>query len=313
MESNGKKTALVLSGGSIRGAFQAGAINRILQSGIKPRAIYGISVGSLNGGFLADRAGKAALDKREPNWPEIGDELGRFWLENITSFEKIGKKRNKLRLLISLIRSSFDGLIDTKNLRELVVRSLDEDHLRACPITFKAGCVDIESGRLITADSQSYYPDLRKYIIASTAIPIVMPVSWIQDRPFLDGGLRDVAPLKVAIDGGAEEIFCLLCQEKTIKESRLNLGNLAEYAERMMDIVINETLNNDIERAEKINARLRAECDRAVEEAAGHKYIPIKVIRPSASLNIELTDFNRADIERIYKLGQKEAAEKLKE
>ena len=83
------KNALVLSGGSIRGAFQAGAIAHVLEKGFKPDGIYGTSVGSLNGGFLAERAGRSKT--KEPAWPAIGKELENFWLTNINSFKKIGK------------------------------------------------------------------------------------------------------------------------------------------------------------------------------------------------------------------------------
>jgi len=50
--------ALVLGGGSIKGSFQAGAIDALLKAGFKPFKIFGVSVGSLNGVFLADRAGR---------------------------------------------------------------------------------------------------------------------------------------------------------------------------------------------------------------------------------------------------------------
>ena len=53
------KKAFVLSGGSIKGAFQAGALADLLTSKtFTPDAIYGTSVGSLNGAFIADRAGR---------------------------------------------------------------------------------------------------------------------------------------------------------------------------------------------------------------------------------------------------------------
>jgi predicted acylesterase/phospholipase RssA len=50
--------ALVLGGGSLKGAFQAGAIQAILEAGFEPEAIYGISVGSLNAVFLIHEAGR---------------------------------------------------------------------------------------------------------------------------------------------------------------------------------------------------------------------------------------------------------------
>ena len=53
-----KKRALVLSGGSIKGAFQAGAIQQVLNEGFQPDIIHGISVGSLNGSFLVNETGK---------------------------------------------------------------------------------------------------------------------------------------------------------------------------------------------------------------------------------------------------------------
>lgn len=55
------KKAFVLSGGSIKGAFQAGVLTDLLTSNkFRPDAIYGTSVGSLNGAFIADRAGRMA-------------------------------------------------------------------------------------------------------------------------------------------------------------------------------------------------------------------------------------------------------------
>jgi predicted acylesterase/phospholipase RssA len=43
------KKALVLSGGSVKGAFQAGALKAVFETGYAPEIITGISVGSLNG------------------------------------------------------------------------------------------------------------------------------------------------------------------------------------------------------------------------------------------------------------------------
>ncbi|MDE3056952.1 MAG: patatin-like phospholipase family protein [Bacteroidota bacterium] len=52
------KNALVLGGGSVKGSSQAGVISEILNKGFVPDASYGVSVGALNGAFLAAEAGK---------------------------------------------------------------------------------------------------------------------------------------------------------------------------------------------------------------------------------------------------------------
>jgi NTE family protein len=306
------KTGLVLSGGSIKGAFQAGAVREILNADVTPSGVYGISVGSLNGGFITDRAGRAELNGDEVNWPIIGDDLGRFWLEKIDNFKKIGRERSTLELVWQIARSKFEGLLSTSKLRRLVHDTLKEANIRDCSVIYKAGSVNMADGKLIMADNHT--PNLIDYIIASTAIPVAMPVSWVDHQPLVDGGVRDVAALKPAIDDGAEEIICVLCQPRELTGVGIDVGDLKEFAERLMDIIINETVNNDIEWANYIN-------DHCPEDGGvvmggpmdGYRHIPITVIRPAGPLNIKLTKFSHNDIERIYEEGRSAARKQLEE
>ena len=50
---NGKKVAVVLSGGGIRGPLQVGALESLLKHGIEPDMFVGTSAGALNSGFMA--------------------------------------------------------------------------------------------------------------------------------------------------------------------------------------------------------------------------------------------------------------------
>ncbi|MFH2055187.1 MAG: patatin-like phospholipase family protein [bacterium] len=304
-----KKTALVLSGGSIKGAFQAGALQEVLSSGIQPDAIYGISVGSLNGGFLADRAGKAALAGNDPDWPAIGNELVQFWQGEIDSFDKLGKERGKVSLLWSVIRGKFDGAIDTARLQKLVKQILSEDDLAAYPGIFKAGAVNLISGELVQADQHNSARQLREFIIASTAIPVVMPSSMIGRTPYVDGGARDVATLHEAIADGATRIICILCQEEKMGAAAVDPGNLVEFGDRLMGIVTNETLNNDLQYAQLINELLATGKLQPEDKGDGESYrqLDLTIIRPASPLNIELTDFDTDDIKRLIKLGREAA------
>ncbi|MEE9443308.1 MAG: patatin-like phospholipase family protein [candidate division Zixibacteria bacterium] len=304
------KTALVLSGGSIKGAFQAGAIQEVLESGIKPTAIYGISVGSLNGGFLADKAGRDFAQSQSIDWPKIGEELADFWRTKITSFDKIGKKHGFFSLAKSLVFSTFDGMIDTKRLRDLINSIMTEENIQNAPIIYKAGTVNIANGKLILADKTT--TNLVKYIIASTAIPVVMPVSMISKQPFVDGGVRDVATLNPAIEDGADEIICILCQPKDLSATSINLGKLEEFAERIMEIVVNETVNNDIEWAQYINEHCPEDGSPVTSGPfEGYRHVKLTIIRPTGPLDIKLTDFNANDIKRIYDNGREIAKKAL--
>lgn len=44
---------LVLSGGGEKGAYQVGALRYLVEKGIDPDIITGVSVGAMNGGFLS--------------------------------------------------------------------------------------------------------------------------------------------------------------------------------------------------------------------------------------------------------------------
>ncbi len=52
---------LVLGGGSLKGAWQVGAIQAVLETGFEPDMIYGISAGALNASFMVNEAGNQAL------------------------------------------------------------------------------------------------------------------------------------------------------------------------------------------------------------------------------------------------------------
>lgn len=282
------KRALVLSGGSIKGSFQAGAISEVLNSGWTPDAIYGTSVGSLNGGFLAERAGRAVVNGDDPDWPQIGNELINFWQDNITGFDKIGKKLSEKEIIIDALFEKYDGLIDTKPLQRLVKKELKFEYLNKTPIEFFACAVNIIDGKTIYANPKNEMKIL-DYIIASTAIPIVMPITYIGNggrKAFVDGGIKEVAPLRKAVKDGYEEIICIACDEIELSGVKFNEKNILYLVERLMQIVTNELLNNDLDILE------------------GMSNIQIKVIRPEVSLGIEMEHFTSEHIKAAIEVGR---------
>lgn len=303
--------ALVLSGGSIKGAFQVGAINEILHSGIIPDAIYGVSIGSLNGAFLAERAGRAVLKPEKPDWEKIGDELEMFWKNKITSFDVIGEKYSMIGVAEDVLFNKFDGLADLSKFHNLVRSEIKEENLRNSPISFSAGVVNIANGEYIRADLG--FPDIIDYVIASTAIPVMMPISMVAGQPLVDGGLRNVTPLKEAIDDGAKDIICVVCQAKKVSGVNFNQKNLSQLFERLMDITINEIVNNDLEWVEYIN--LYCPRDRrplTYGPLAGYRYVPTTIIRPAIEPDIDLENFTSKQIQDLITLGHATAKNALK-
>lgn len=295
-----KKKALILSGGSIKGAFQAGAIQQILNEGFKPDIIHGISVGSLNGSFLVNETGKR---NNQYDWKTIGNTLVDFWRNEINKPSDLMKKKGFFKLAKELLFNRFDGIISNEPLENLVKRMLSLENLRKSNIDFTAGAVDMVTGKLKSFNQSN--PSLIDGVIASTTIPIMMPISHIGGIPYYDGGLRDVAPLKSVIEKGAEEIVIILCQSEELTEKNFNTGKLMHLVSRIMDIIVNETVNNDIARMQDINCQVPKNSDiikRGIH--SGKKRIKFKIIRPTKELVVKIDKFKKKDIQKMIEQGR---------
>lgn len=296
--------ALVLGGGSVKGAFQAGAISEILKKGFVPDSIYGVSVGALNGAFLANEAGKAKRESKKIDWPTIADNLLNFWKSNVTSNKSLGYEYSGWTIGWDIYFNTFDSLLNTDKLKELIKQTFDVENLRQNAVKFFAGVVNIGSGEYsdIAGDSQ----DLIEYITASAAIPIVMPIQEIGGQLLLDGGLRNVAPLGKAISDGAEKIVVVLCQPKDMNTINLEKRNLAVLADRVTDIMSNEIVNNDIKTTRLINefCLLRKNTKLDISIWKDKRYVDPVIVRPDKDLNVDITKFDEAKISDLIKLGQ---------
>ena len=289
--------ALVLSGGGVKGAYQAGAIQVVFESNYRPGIVTGISVGALNAAFLA-----AHQDS-----DQAGARLTEFWETEVTEPSKFVKKRSVLDLLWRVVTKQWDGVVDTKPLADVVKRVLAPHFPRAGGIHVRVGAVDLRSGALVYTDPES--PDFIDAVLASAAEPISMPLRKIRGVPHYDGGLRDIAPLKQAISLGATRIVCVLTEPVVVGAFTVKEGDVLNLIGRVLGIVTNEIVENDLDTAQTIN-RLLLELPL---EVLAHPYfatkrpIPLTVIRPSVGLPVSLDSFTREDIRRMLEQGRQDA------
>lgn len=191
MSSSGYRTAFVLSGGASLGAVQVGMLRALYERGIAPDVVVGTSVGAINGAFVASR----------PATLETTDELAEIWRS---------VRRGQvfpLRPLGGLLGflGSRDHLVPQSGLRDLVERHLDESRLERMPIPFHVVAVDVVTGEELLL---SHGPVLEA-VLASAAIPAVLPpVAW-EDRDLMDGGVANNTPISHAVELGAREIYVL--------------------------------------------------------------------------------------------------------
>lgn len=295
--------ALVLGGGSLKGAFQVGAVMALFESGFVPDKLYGISVGSLNATFIANESARQHTETGQVDWVKVGKYLIEFWIRNITKPDDVAVIRSRFRMGYNTVMSRFDGLLDNSPIKNLIHSHVNLEAIKTGPVTIKVGAVDIIEGDMCYADAHD--PNFLEYVYASSSLPFLMPAVQIggdHRRAFLDGGLREVAPLRVAIEDGATDITCVACHAKKIYNEKFNYRNLLNLADRVKDITVNQLVNNDIAWAERFAER----------ERLHGRNLHLTIIRPTEPLFLNLMKFTSEDISRMIVQGYQAGTDMLK-
>lgn len=156
---------LVLSGGGTRGYAHIGVIKALLEKGIEMNAVSGSSCGAIIGAFLCDGFHPSEIEEILIKYePEIGINYSRFW-ENILSFDSYTK-------------------VLKENLRSKTFDTLKKP-LHVCVTNLNTGRqVIFNEGNLLEA------------LIATAAIPVLLPAKIINKIPYADGGLSNNLPVE---------------------------------------------------------------------------------------------------------------------
>jgi NTE family protein len=183
--------AFVLSGGASLGAIQVGMLRALVDHGVRPDVIVGTSVGAVNGAFLACRDFDAdTVDELAELWHGIrrGQVFPVELFTGVLGF--LGARRN---------------LVPGGALRRLLERHADCERLEQLPTPLHVIACDVLNGREIRLSRGP----LVDAVMASAAIPGVLPpVEW-DGRLLIDGGVMNNTPITHALDLGADEIYVL--------------------------------------------------------------------------------------------------------
>lgn len=184
-------TALVLTGGGSLGAVQVGMLRELLQAGIRPDLIVGVSAGALNGAFLAEDPAIATIDRMVALWSKV------------TTREILGLSWRSMLGLIGLR----DHIADSRGLSALLARELHSVDFGQLSIPLHVICADLATGESTVLSSGP----IREAVLASTAIPGVFPPVLRDGRWLVDGAVASETPISVAIRLGATRLFVLPC------------------------------------------------------------------------------------------------------
>jgi NTE family protein len=183
-------TAFVLGGGGVLGAVQVGMLRALVEFGVRPDLVLGTSVGALNGAVLA----ALPVD-------DVADRLDALWRSPDARALFAAGALGRLR---ELARSGV-AAHSAAPLRRALTAVLGERRIEDLPVRFTCCAARIE-------DAAEHWFDrgpVVDAVLASAAVPGLLPPAVVEGRHYLDGGLVNSVPLGRAVELGADRVFVL--------------------------------------------------------------------------------------------------------
>jgi NTE family protein len=183
------RVAFVLGGGGVLGATQVGMLRALSEAGIRPDVIVGTSVGALNGAVLAADPSPDSLERLTDLWGSLSDSEV-FSGGLITRARTLAQHGTHLHSAAPLRRI----------LRENVPETFED-----LQVPFQCVAASIESSGAHWFQSGP----LVDAVLASCAVPGLLPPVRIDGEHFLDGGLVHSIPVGRAQALGARTVYVL--------------------------------------------------------------------------------------------------------
>lgn len=315
-ENINAKTALVLSGGGARAAYQVGVLMAIAD--IVPNdahnpfgIICGVSAGAVNAATLATHASHFRTGVRG---------LSRIWGNMQTHQVYKTDMSSLLKSLFALLISGFRSgelnkpiaLLDNTPMSQLISmlidvrrikRGISQKDLRALAITascygrgesvtFFQGAEDIEEWQ--RSHRRGKKADItHSHLMGSSAIPLIFPAANINGEYYGDGAIRLLAPVSPALHMGAEKVLVIgvsgtesETDEDKAERIQSSYPSVAQVIGHVWNASFVDTLEADVERIKRLNKSLELIPDKQLVRHKIHfKEIDLLKIYPSRRLD----------------------------
>jgi NTE family protein len=248
--------ALVLQGGGALGAYQAGVYEKLLESGVEPTWISGISIGAINSAIIAGNAREQRVARLREFWELVSTASDGVPGDQWTTFALADPMRvwlNQLaagRVLVTGVPGFFEPRLpppyfstsgtgatsyyDTAPLRATLERLVDFDRINARETRLSIGAVNVRTGNFAYFDnaSERIRPE---HVMASGALPPGFDAVEIDGERYWDGGMVSNTPLDWVLS--ARSGLDTLIFQVDLWSARGNVpSDLASVATRMKEI-----------------------------------------------------------------------------
>lgn len=165
-------------------------LKALADSSIRPDVILGTSIGAVNGAMFAADPTVAGAER-----------LGQLWTEMNFGEASVG---TVLRRVSTLARSG-THLQSLEDMRPQLLKALPVERVEELQVPFQCVAASIERA------AEHWFTDgvLADVVLASCAVPGVLPPVQIGDEHFIDGGIVNSIPVDRAVRLGAKTIYVL--------------------------------------------------------------------------------------------------------
>lgn len=326
-------TALVLSGGGARGAYQVGVLQGLSEilkkEKIEPpfRILSGTSAGAINTAKLASTTDDfhSAVGDLIKIWTNI--KTDQVFKADIMSLNKIG-----LSSLLGGKQKKFNSLLDTAPLKNLIEKNCDFSLIQP---NLEKGLYD---SVIITANNYSRnsavsfiqtasrvnetilkWKEVRRravhaqmkadHILASSAIPMLFPPIQLNGEPYGDGCVRNSTPCSPSIRMGANKLLVIGVRSNVIAETPLredskiiHEASMVRILNTLLNAVMLDSVEQDVQRIQRLNElHDEAIASNSSFKATKLKRIPAICISPSQDIG-EIARHKAHHVPRILRM-----------
>ena len=265
------KRGLVLEGGAMRGLFTTGITDVMMEAGIEPDGLIGVSAGAAFGcNYKSRQPGRAirynkrfARDKRYCSWQS--------WL-------KTGDLYNA-EFGYHIVPAKYD-IFDDKAFNEN-------------PMEFYVVCTDVTTGKAVYKQLKESTPLTYDWIRASASMPLASKVVELEGQKVLDGGVADSIPLEYFERIGYDRNVVILTQPEGFVKERNPLMPLMRIALRHYPNMIKAMDTRHLMYNRQLEYVRQAEREGRC-----------LVIRPETAIPIGHISHDPEEMQRVYEMGR---------
>ncbi|HEX7761844.1 MAG TPA: patatin-like phospholipase family protein [Caulobacteraceae bacterium] len=271
--------ALLLQGGGALGSYQAGVYEALMERGIEPTWIAGISIGAINSAIIAGNPPAERVARLRTFWEGITaqDAWAGPWTPLLAhnALRDLVNQYSAGQALVNGVNGFFvprfppppmqpngtpgaTSWYDTSGLRGTLERLVDFDRINSRAMRFSVGAVNVRTGNFAYFDNAK--DTIRaEHVMASGALPPAFPAVEVDGEFYWDGGMVSNTPLDWVLSARSD--LDTLIFQVDLWSARGELPrDLAEVAVRMKEVQFSSrtrAATDEFRRVQKLRATFR--------------------------------------------------------